>query len=230
MGKTMRRSRARSASRSSQASVRGWSRRADRHAMREDRRQSRCKRQPRRYERGVVGAAVSVAIALPAFVAASDSRSRLAPLLQAGHVGTILHGLPVGAAQAATAPTQTPAQTARSRTPTDLERHSLARAPCIPNAKSHTKKKPAISRLPASQYGAPGRIRTSDPQVRSLVLYPAELRALSWKIMAEKLHSVNISMKPSRRSVCVAGTVRRKKSRRRRLRYNWRRVRDSNPR
>jgi hypothetical protein len=26
-------------------------------------------------------------------------------------------------------------------------------------------------------YGAPGRIRTSDPQVRSLVLYPAELRA-----------------------------------------------------
>lgn len=25
--------------------------------------------------------------------------------------------------------------------------------------------------------GAPGRIRTSDPQVRSLVLYPAELRA-----------------------------------------------------
>src|SRR5690606_19149314 len=26
-------------------------------------------------------------------------------------------------------------------------------------------------------HGAPGRIRTSDPQVRSLVLYPAELRA-----------------------------------------------------
>src|SRR3954453_16741921 len=26
--------------------------------------------------------------------------------------------------------------------------------------------------------GAPGRIRTSDPQIRSLVLYPAELRAL----------------------------------------------------
>jgi hypothetical protein len=25
--------------------------------------------------------------------------------------------------------------------------------------------------------GAPGRIRTSDPQIRSLVLYPAELRA-----------------------------------------------------
>jgi uncharacterized protein YbdZ (MbtH family) len=28
-----------------------------------------------------------------------------------------------------------------------------------------------------SVYGAPGRIRTSDPQVRSLVLYPTELRA-----------------------------------------------------
>jgi hypothetical protein len=28
-----------------------------------------------------------------------------------------------------------------------------------------------------SQLGAPGTIRTSDPQIRSLVLYPAELRA-----------------------------------------------------
>jgi hypothetical protein len=27
------------------------------------------------------------------------------------------------------------------------------------------------------KYGAPGEIRTPDPQVRSLVLYPAELRA-----------------------------------------------------
>ena len=27
--------------------------------------------------------------------------------------------------------------------------------------------------------GAPERIRTSDPQIRSLVLYPAELRALA---------------------------------------------------
>jgi hypothetical protein len=26
--------------------------------------------------------------------------------------------------------------------------------------------------------GAPGEIRTPDPQIRSLVLYPAELRAL----------------------------------------------------
>ena len=27
--------------------------------------------------------------------------------------------------------------------------------------------------------GAPGRTRTSDPQIRNLVLYPAELRALT---------------------------------------------------
>ena len=26
-------------------------------------------------------------------------------------------------------------------------------------------------------FGVPGRIRTADPQIRSLVLYPAELRA-----------------------------------------------------
>ena len=31
--------------------------------------------------------------------------------------------------------------------------------------------------------GAPGRIRTSDPQVRSLVLYPTELRARRSEIM-----------------------------------------------
>jgi hypothetical protein len=29
-----------------------------------------------------------------------------------------------------------------------------------------------------SACGAPGEIRTPDPQIRSLVLYPAELRAL----------------------------------------------------
>jgi hypothetical protein len=46
--------------------------------------------------------------------------------------------------------------------------------------------------LPAFQYGAPGRIRTSDPQVRSLVLYPAELRALRQKIMTGKQYSVNV--------------------------------------
>ncbi len=30
---------------------------------------------------------------------------------------------------------------------------------------------------PEGENGAPERIRTSDPQIRSLVLYPAELRA-----------------------------------------------------
>jgi hypothetical protein len=38
---------------------------------------------------------------------------------------------------------------------------------------------PPLARLPDGRHasGAPGRIRTSDPQIRSLVLYPAELRA-----------------------------------------------------
>ena len=35
----------------------------------------------------------------------------------------------------------------------------------------------SIDRPSISRGGAPGRIRTSDPQIRSLVLYPAELRA-----------------------------------------------------
>lgn len=39
--------------------------------------------------------------------------------------------------------------------------------------------------------GAPGRIRTSDPQVRSLVLYPAELRARRSEIMRGVFGSVN---------------------------------------
>jgi hypothetical protein len=30
--------------------------------------------------------------------------------------------------------------------------------------------------------GAPGEIRTPDPQVRSLMLYPAELRALQFPV------------------------------------------------
>ncbi len=33
-------------------------------------------------------------------------------------------------------------------------------------------------RKPLLSYGAPGGIRTPDLQVRSLLLYPAELRAL----------------------------------------------------
>ena len=39
-----------------------------------------------------------------------------------------------------------------------------------------SKKAAEISGLVA-WYGAPGEIRTPDPQVRSLVLYPTELRA-----------------------------------------------------
>ena len=39
------------------------------------------------------------------------------------------------------------------------------------------KKPPQLRWLVSLSIGAPGRIRTSDPQVRSLVLYPAELRA-----------------------------------------------------
>jgi hypothetical protein len=34
-------------------------------------------------------------------------------------------------------------------------------------------------------FGAPGRIRTHDPLVRSQVLYPTELRALEEGILAE---------------------------------------------
>ena len=43
-------------------------------------------------------------------------------------------------------------------------------------SKGRNKKAAEISGLVAKD-GAPGRIRTSDPQVRSLVLYPTELRA-----------------------------------------------------
>jgi hypothetical protein len=38
--------------------------------------------------------------------------------------------------------------------------------------------------------GAPGRIRTSDPQIRSLVLYPAELRARGYRETAGARHRV----------------------------------------
>ena len=49
-----------------------------------------------------------------------------------------------------------------------------------------TKKKPAIQRLQAFQYGAAGRNRTHDPLVRSQVLYPAELQPLIIDAMAER--------------------------------------------
>src|ERR1017187_739279 len=34
---------------------------------------------------------------------------------------------------------------------------------------------------PLKNFGDPGWIRTSDPQLRRLVLYPAELRGLAWR-------------------------------------------------
>ena len=68
--------------------------------------------------------------------------------------------------------------------------------------------------------GAPGRIRTSDPQVRSLVLYPAELRAPSRKSMTSDSLHVNFFVAISM-LLSIAAAMRR---------YNWRRRRDSNPR
>jgi hypothetical protein len=46
-----------------------------------------------------------------------------------------------------------------------------------PQSQSHGVKLRVLCGLYAVSAGAPGRIRTSDPQIRSLVLYPAELRA-----------------------------------------------------
>jgi hypothetical protein len=37
-----------------------------------------------------------------------------------------------------------------------------------------------VSGTDQEQIGALGRIRTADPQIRSLMLYPAELRALAF--------------------------------------------------
>ena len=38
----------------------------------------------------------------------------------------------------------------------------------------------AVKPFATKENGAPGGIRTHDPQIRNLVLYPAELRALGW--------------------------------------------------
>jgi hypothetical protein len=54
-------------------------------------------------------------------------------------------------------------------------------AGAYPVITQHEKAGPSLTRLiaakPQKTYGALGRIRTSDPQIRSLMLYPAELRA-----------------------------------------------------
>jgi hypothetical protein len=53
-----------------------------------------------------------------------------------------------------------------------------------PRSIAHQRKRPAQWRAFSAFYdGAPGTIRTSDPQIRSLMLYPAELRVLT--IMCE---------------------------------------------
>ena len=58
-------------------------------------------------------------------------------------------------------------------------------AASAPNSGSHTGARLGFSRTLEAQMleenGAPGTIRTSDPQIRSLMLYPAELRAHSVK-------------------------------------------------
>src|SRR5690606_101679 len=55
-----------------------------------------------------------------------------------------------------------------------IEVRPTARAPGPKSKKGQTVDPLTLVLFPR---GAPGRIRTSDPQVRSLVLYPAELRA-----------------------------------------------------
>ena len=57
----------------------------------------------------------------------------------------------------------------------DLRAVATSAAPTVLRPKAPGKKKPAVR--PVSKGGAPGEIRTPDPQVRSLVLYPTELRA-----------------------------------------------------
>ena len=54
--------------------------------------------------------------------------------------------------------------------------------------------------------GAPGEIRTPDPQVRSLVLYPTELRAREKRNCAESVPNPSIRSRllPSRRSKRIA--------------------------
>ncbi len=48
---------------------------------------------------------------------------------------------------------------------------------CFPSQISGKRISDALQANSLKENGAPERIRTSDPQIRSLVLYPAELRA-----------------------------------------------------
>ena len=58
---------------------------------------------------------------------------------------------------------------------TSIWKHGLA--PTRPLSRAPWRSVSLSSRCSLRETGAPERIRTSDPQIRSLVLYPAELRA-----------------------------------------------------
>ena len=64
----------------------------------------------------------------------------------------------------------------RSRRNERAGAHACA-PPAGPTADVDPGKNNGFPKEAVALYGAPGRIRTSDHQVRSLVLYPAELRA-----------------------------------------------------
>jgi hypothetical protein len=73
-----------------------------------------------------------------------------------------------------------PWQSQRSGDVTDGRQHrQLPGNRTSPCNKPHATETPSNKRVPQHPHinGAPGRIRTSDHQVRSLVLYPADLRA-----------------------------------------------------
>jgi hypothetical protein len=87
--------------------------------------------------------------------------------------------------------------------------------------------------LDAFNDGAPGEIRTPDPQVRSLVLYPAELRAhmkqkrnFAGLPAASSIDSTHSTDFPPVARMGGAGS----RESIRGLFWNWRRLRDSNPR
>ena len=78
--------------------------------------------------------------------------------------------------------------------------------------------------LRLNHIGAPGEIRTPDHQVRSLVLYPTELRAQARsEIMKRSCKLVNTSAE-------FFSRIPPKNERPRRAVVNWRSERDSNPR
>ena len=80
--------------------------------------------------------------------------------------------------------------------------------PQSPNQRSWKTAKQKGAEAPFVSYGAPGEIRTPDPQVRSLVLYPAELRAQIARSKPRQRHrsckpSSNVSAKARDYSDCI---------------------------